>query len=118
MTYQKNQDNIAIIQLKLKDQNPDFLNQGYNEGLLNNIIRLENDPDLKGVIIRFSKNSYLPKYDIENLFKVDKADMCFEYIESQKNILRRIENLKVPVVAAIHLLVDFGQSHLLILYSL
>ena len=32
MTYQKNQDNIAIIQLKLKDQNPDFLIQGYNEG--------------------------------------------------------------------------------------
>ena len=55
MTYQKNQDNIAIIQLKLKDQNPDFLIQGYNEGLLENIIRLENDPDLKGVIIRFSK---------------------------------------------------------------
>ena len=66
MTYQKNQDNIAIIQLKLKEQNPDFLNQGYNEGMLENITILENDPDLKGVIIRFSKNFYLPKYDIEN----------------------------------------------------
>ena len=77
MTYQKNQDNIAIIQLKLKDQNPDFLIQGYNEGLLENIIRLENEPVLKRVIIRFSKNSYLPKYDIEKLFKLNKADMCF-----------------------------------------
>ena len=43
MTYQKNEDNIAIIQLKLKAQNPDFLIQGYNEGLLENILRLEND---------------------------------------------------------------------------
>ena len=102
MTFQKNQGNIAIIQLQSKDQNPELVNQGYNEDLLENIIRLENDPDLKGVIIRFAKNSYLPKYDIENLFKVDKADMCFEYIESQKHILRRIENLKVPVVAAIN----------------
>ncbi len=102
MTYQKNQDNIAIILLESKDQNLHLLNQGYNEFLLENIIRLENDPELKGVIIRLTKNSYLAKYDIENLFKSDKADMCFEYIESQKHILRRIENLKVPVVAAIN----------------
>ena len=101
MTYKKNSDNIATILLESKGENLDLLKHEQNKGLLENINKLEDDPDLKGVIIRFTKNSFLHKYDIENLYNIDKTDLCFEYIESQKRIFRRIEYLKVPVVAAI-----------------
>ena len=101
MKYKKDADNIASISLKPESQNYDSLNQNYVNALLKNIDKLENETELIGVVIRLTESSSLAKYDIEKLFDIGKPDLCFKYIEAQKLCLRRIENLKVPVVAAI-----------------
>ena len=100
--YKKDTDNIVTILLEREKKKSDPLNHGYSKSLLGYVESLENDPELKGVIITSAENSFLAKYDIEKLFSLNRADLCFEYIENQKSILRRIEKLKVPVVAAIN----------------
>lgn len=100
--YKKDTDNIVTILLEPEKKKSDPLNHGYSKSLLGYVESLENDPELKGVIITSVENSFLAKYDIEKLFSLNRADLCFEYIENQKLILRRIEKLGVPVVAAIN----------------
>ena len=100
--YKKDSDCIVTISLETEKKNPDSLNHCFDKILLEYIEKLENDTELKGIIITSTEDSFLAKYDIENLFDLKKPDICFEYIENQKSILRRIEKLKVPVVAAIN----------------
>ena len=100
--YKKDSDCIVTISLETEKKNPDSLNHCFDKILLGYIEKLENDTELKGIIITSTEDSFLAKYDIENLFDLKKPDICFEYIENQKSILRRIEKLKVPVVAAIN----------------
>ena len=101
MTYKKNIDNIAILSLETDSKKENSINQNFSKTLLKNVIRLEQEKELKGVIILFTKNSFLAKYDVDTLFKLDNPQTIYEYIESQKAILRRIEKLNVPVIAAI-----------------
>ena len=100
--YKKDSDCIVTISLETEKKNLDSLNHCFDKILLGYIEKLENDTELKGIIITSTEDSFLAKYDIENLFDLEKPDICFEYIENQKSILRRIEKLKVPVVAAIN----------------
>lgn len=100
--YKKDSDCIVTISLETEKKNLDSLNHCFDKILLGYVEKLENDTELKGIIITSTEDSFLAKYDIENLFDLEKPDICFEYIENQKSILRRIEKLKVPVVAAIN----------------
>ena len=100
--YKKDSDCIVTISLETEKKNLDSLNHCFDKILLGYVEKLENDTELKGIIITSTEDSFLAKYDIENLFDLEEPDICFEYIENQKSILRRIEKLKVPVVAAIN----------------
>ena len=100
--YKKDSDCIVTISLETEKKNLDSLNHCFDKILLGYVEKLENDTELKGIIITSTEDSFLAKYDIENLFDLEEPDICFEYIENQKSILRRIEELKVPVVAAIN----------------
>ena len=101
MMYKKNKDNIVIFSLEHDNKKENLLGQNFAKSLLEIITKLEKESELKGVIILFTNNSFLSKYDVDSLIKFDKPDPCYEYIESQNAILRRIEKINVPVVAAI-----------------
>ena len=101
MMYKKNKNNIVIFSLERENKKENLLGQNFDKSLLEIITKLEKESELKGVIILFTNNSSLSKYDVDSLIKFDKPDPCYEYIESQNAILRRIEKINVPVVAAI-----------------
>ena len=101
MTYKKNKDNIVIFSLECENKKENLSCQNFTKSLLEIISKLEKESELKGVIISFTNNSFLSKYDLDSLIKFDKPDPCYEYIESQNAILRRIEKINVPVIAAI-----------------
>ena len=101
MTYKKNKDNIVIFSLECENKKENLSGQNFTKSLLEIISKLEKESELKGVIISFTNNSFLSKYDLDSLIKFDKPDPCYEYIESQNAILRRIEKINVPVIAAI-----------------
>ena len=99
--YKKNKDNIVIISLEYDGKQENLLDQNFSKSLLENVIKLEEESELEGVILLFTKKSFLSKYDIDSLINFDKPDTCYEYIESQNAILRRIEKINAPVIAAI-----------------
>ena len=101
MTYKKNKDNIVIFSLECENKKENLSGQNFTKSLLEIISKLEKESELKGVIISFTNNSFLSKYDLDSLIKFDKPVPCYEYIESQNAILRRIERINVPVIAAI-----------------
>ena len=101
MTYKKNKDNIVIFSLECENKKENLSGQNFTKSLLEIISKLEKESELKGVIISFTNNSFLSKYDLDSLIKFDKPDPCYEYIESQNAILRRIEKINAPVIAAI-----------------
>ena len=86
--YKKDSDCIVTISLETEKKNLDSLNHCFDKILLGYVEKLENDTELKGIIITSTEDSFLAKYDIENLFDLEKPDICFEYIENQKSILR------------------------------
>ena len=99
--YKKNKDNIVIISLEYDGKQENLLDQNFSKSLLENVIKLEEESELEGVILLFTKKSFLSKYDIDSLINFDKPDTCYEYIESQNAVLRRIEKINAPVIAAI-----------------
>ena len=70
--YKKDSDCIVTISLETEKKNLDSLNHCFDKILLEYIEKLENDTELKGIIITSTEDSFLAKYDIENLFDLKK----------------------------------------------
>lgn len=63
---------------------------------------LEKDNNLAGVIIASAKTSFLAGGDLDFLHQAGNEKDVFEYADHLRRIFRKIELLKVPVVAAIN----------------
>jgi len=63
---------------------------------------LEKDEGLVGVIITSAKTSFLAGGDLDFLHQTASEQDVFEYADHLRRIFRKIELLKVPVVAAIN----------------
>ena len=74
MTYKKNKDNIVIFSLECENKKENLSGQNFTKSLLEIISKLEKESELKGVIISFTNNSFLSKYDLDSLIKFDKPD--------------------------------------------
>lgn len=100
--YTKDKNNIVTLEMDMADKSANLIDEDYFKSLLENIIKLENESDLKGVILTSAKKTFLAGADLEMLYSLHEAKACYEFVESGKLIMRRFEQLGKPIVAAIN----------------
>src|SRR3954454_13108871 len=105
-TIRWEQDDDGIVTLILDDpeQSANTMNEAYAESLKTIVERLEAEKDsIAGVVITSAKKTFFAGGDLNDLKKVtpETADEFAGWVRENKALLRRLETLGKPVVAAI-----------------
>ena len=100
--YTKDKNNIVTLTMDMAEKSANLIDEDYFKSLLENIVKLENESDLNGVILTSAKKTFLAGADLEMLYSLREAKACYEFVEAGKLIMRRFEQLGKPIVAAIN----------------
>ncbi len=103
--YDKGEDGIVILTLDDPNQSANTMNAAYAESIKETVERLEAErDDIKGVVITSGKKTFFAGGDLNDLQKVgpENAEEFAGFVREGKAILRRLETLGKPVVAAIN----------------
>src|SRR3954468_23359655 len=106
-TIRWEQDDDAIVTLILDDpnQSANTMNADYGESIRETVDRLEAEKDsITGIVITSAKKTFFAGGDLKHLKKVtpETADEFAGFVREGKAVLRRLETLGKPVVAAIN----------------
>ena len=106
-TIRWEQDADGVVNLILDDpkQSANTMNEAYKASMAATVERLEAEKDsITGVVITSAKKTFFAGGDLNDLKKVtpETADEFSGYVREGKAILRRLETLGKPVVAAIN----------------
>ena len=103
--YHKGEDGIVVLTLDAPGEPVNTMSTGFKADLATTVDRLEAERDqITGVIIASAKSSFFAGGDLRALIAVrpQDAEDFFRGIEHMKSVLRRLEKLGRPVVAAIN----------------
>lgn len=116
--YEKDSDGIVTITMDIQGQSANTMNQAYLQAMNANVEKLRGEEGLAGVVIASAKKTFSAGADLKDVLSIaeeaarsDKktrsdtkkiAEKTFTMIEASKAPLRLLEQLAVPVVAAIN----------------
>ncbi len=98
-------DGIVVLTLDDPNQSANTMNAAYAESMAATVDRLEAEKDdIKGVIITSAKKTFFAGGDLNDLKRArpEDAEAVAAFVRSGKALLRRLETLGKPVVAAIN----------------
>lgn len=96
---------IVTLTIDMPGQAVNTMNAVFQQALADTVTRLEHERgQVKGVIVTSGKDTFFAGGDLNELLAipVGHAAACFQMVEANKAILRRLEKLGRPVVAAIN----------------
>jgi 3-hydroxyacyl-CoA dehydrogenase/enoyl-CoA hydratase/3-hydroxybutyryl-CoA epimerase len=101
--YKKDDSNVVTITMDMEGP-VNLMNAEFAPLLAKTMEKLESEEYLTGVILGSAKKTFFAGGDLRWLSSIEAGDeqQFFEGIESMKAIMRRLERLPVPVVAAIN----------------
>lgn len=105
IAYEQDEQGIVTLTIDMPGQVANTMNAAFREAFLAVVNRLEAERDtLRGVILTSGKSTFFAGGDLKNLVAMQPQDaaVMFERAESTKAVLRRLEKLGKPVVAAIN----------------
>lgn len=102
--YEKDADNIVLLTMDMPGQSANTMNAAYAEAMDATLDRLEAEENLAGVVLTSAKSTFFAGGDLNDLVqaKPEHAEEFSKGTDAIKAQLRRIEQLKAPVVAAIN----------------
>lgn len=102
--YEKDSDNIVLLTMDMPGQSANTMNEDYYNAMNTTLEKLEAEESLAGVVLTSAKSTFFAGGDLNDLVNVqpEQAEEFMEGVTAIKDQLRRIENLKAPVVAAIN----------------
>src|SRR6185437_16461595 len=103
--WQQDSDGVVILTLDDPNQSANTMNAAYAASIRATVDRLEAEKDsITGVIITSAKKTFFAGGDLNDLKKATKenADEIAGFVRDGKAVLRRLETLGKPVVAAIN----------------
>jgi 3-hydroxyacyl-CoA dehydrogenase/enoyl-CoA hydratase/3-hydroxybutyryl-CoA epimerase len=102
--YEKDADGIVTVTMDIQGQPVNTMNDAFISGINAIVKRLEAEPGLTGVIIASAKSTFFAGGDIKLMLTAKEGELqpWKEQNDLIKAPLRALENLKVPVVAAIN----------------
>ncbi|GGL14404.1 3-hydroxyacyl-CoA dehydrogenase NAD-binding domain-containing protein [Nocardia jinanensis] len=99
-------DPAGIVTLTIDDPNQrvNTMNSLFVESLAAELDALENDGEVAGVILTSAKKTFFAGGDLNDLraARRDRIDEFATFVQRNSSLLRRLEKLPVPVVAAIN----------------
>lgn len=102
LTMQKDEQNIVTLTLDMPDRPVNVLNEGLLTAVSEAIDHIAADEQAKGIILISAKKSWVAGADIDTMFQSRDPQYFFEIAQAMKGILRRLETLGKPVVAALN----------------
>jgi 3-hydroxyacyl-CoA dehydrogenase/enoyl-CoA hydratase/3-hydroxybutyryl-CoA epimerase len=102
--YKRDDDNIVTVTMDM-DGPVNVMNDDCAQFLEATVLRLEAERDsLVGVIITSAKSTFFAGGDLKRIYNVQpsQAEEYFASLEWKKSLLRRLEKLEKPIVAAIN----------------
>jgi 3-hydroxyacyl-CoA dehydrogenase/enoyl-CoA hydratase/3-hydroxybutyryl-CoA epimerase len=103
--WDKDDDGVVILTLDDPNQSANTMNAAYGESIRVTVERLETEQDeIAGVVITSAKKTFFAGGDLNDLkaAKPDDAEQVATWVRENKAVLRRLETLGKPVVAAIN----------------
>ncbi|MGH2890527.1 MAG: 3-hydroxyacyl-CoA dehydrogenase NAD-binding domain-containing protein, partial [Solirubrobacteraceae bacterium] len=103
--YERGDDGIVVLTLDDPSQSANTMNADYSASLQATVERLEAERDeIRGVVITSAKKTFFAGADLNDLKRVTPADseQIAVFVRDNKALLRRLETLGRPVVAAIN----------------
>ncbi len=103
--WEQDGDGVVILTLDDPSQSVNTMNAAYGESIRATVDRLEAERDsIQGVVIASAKKTFFAGGDLNDLKRARREDAAqvAEWVRENKAVLRRIETLGVPVVAAIN----------------
>jgi 3-hydroxyacyl-CoA dehydrogenase/enoyl-CoA hydratase/3-hydroxybutyryl-CoA epimerase len=103
--WEQDDDGVVILTLDDPSQSANTMNAAYAASILATVDRLEAEKDsVTGVIITSAKKTFFAGGDLNDLKQATKenADEIAGFVRDGKAVLRRLETLGKPVVAAIN----------------
>lgn len=103
--YQKDSDNIAILQLDMAERSLNIINHkiiASFKPVIEHLKEQRRQLKLKGVIITSAKSNFLEGGDLEYLYQASSPEAIFQFTNTLKQLFRDLEQPGVPVVAAIN----------------
>jgi 3-hydroxyacyl-CoA dehydrogenase/enoyl-CoA hydratase/3-hydroxybutyryl-CoA epimerase len=103
--WDKDDDGVVILTLDDPNQSANTMNAAYGESIKATVDRLEAEKDdIAGVVITSAKKTFFAGGDLNDLkaAKPDDAEQVAVWVRENKAVLRRLETLGRPVVAAIN----------------
>jgi 3-hydroxyacyl-CoA dehydrogenase / enoyl-CoA hydratase / 3-hydroxybutyryl-CoA epimerase len=103
--WEQGGDGIVVLTLDDPAQSANTMNAAYGASIRKTVDRLEAEKDsIKGVVITSAKNTFFAGGDLNDLIAIKKedAEQVSAMVREGKAVLRRLETLGIPVVAAIN----------------
>ncbi len=103
--YDKDEQRIVTLTIDMPGQSANTMNPAFRAALAATLDRLEADRDgIAGVILSSAKKTFFAGGDLNNLLaaRPEDAAALFERAQAMKALLRRLETLGPPVVAALN----------------
>ncbi len=103
--WERGDDGVVILTLDDPNQSANTMNAAYAASMLATVDRLEAERDeIKGVIITSAKKTFFAGGDLNDLKSATKenAEEIATFVRDGKAVLRRLETLGKPVVAAVN----------------
>jgi 3-hydroxyacyl-CoA dehydrogenase / enoyl-CoA hydratase / 3-hydroxybutyryl-CoA epimerase len=103
--WTRDDDGVVILTLDDPSQSANTMNAAYAESIRATVDRLETERDeITGVVVTSAKKTFFAGGDLNDLIAVnaDNADEFMTFVRDNKAVLRRLETLGKPVVAAIN----------------
>jgi 3-hydroxyacyl-CoA dehydrogenase/enoyl-CoA hydratase/3-hydroxybutyryl-CoA epimerase len=103
--WDKDDDGVVILTLDDPNQSANTMNAAYAASILATVDRLEAEKDdVTGVIITSAKKTFFAGGDLHDLKRAtkDNAEEIGQFVRDNKAVLRRLEKLGKPVVAAVN----------------
>lgn len=100
--YEKDSQQIVILTMDNPDKSANILNPAFGKALEETVKKLLQEKELAGVIITSAKDTFFAGADIDEMFKETSAEKFYDGANAFKALLRQIETIGKPVVAAIN----------------
>ncbi|MES2104271.1 MAG: 3-hydroxyacyl-CoA dehydrogenase NAD-binding domain-containing protein [Pseudomonadota bacterium] len=105
INYSKDSSGVVTLTIDMPNQAVNTMNAAFQAALGESVTRLEQEKDsISGVIVASGKETFFAGGDLRELIKIqpEHAQDCLNMVEQNKAVLRRLETLGKPVVAAIN----------------
>jgi len=101
--YEKDADGIVTVTMDMNGP-VNAMNEEYRQAMTETVARLEQEQGLTGVVLASAKKVFFAGGDLNELLAAKKEDVgqFMTMLRETKSVLRRLEKLPVPVVAAIN----------------